>query len=371
MELFNSNEELSAMLAPLQEGEPVGQDLRENISPTSSYQVLRDARTLARNNERAALASGESMYFHMPDWTLILEKVPEVLKTESKDIELVAWYIEGLTRFHGFAGLASGFSVARQLIASFGEALYPRPDEDGIATQLAPLIGLNGFGSEGALIAPIKSIPITQGDYPGPLATWECEQAFELARITDPDKRESRLKQGGVSREALDQVVAQTSTEFLQKMHADISAAIYEFELFQQQIDAYCPNDPQPTGKIKEALKACLQTFQYIAGDRIQSEASEAEAMQEQEETGGQPAAESQVNLNAKIVDRQHALKLLREVADFFRKTEPHSPISYSVEQTIRWSSLPLTELIKELIPEESARKKYQNLSGMSMSGQD
>lgn len=369
--MFVSEEELSAMLAPLQEGNAVGADLRENISPLSSYQVLRDARTLARNNERAALASGESMYFHMPDWTLILEKVPEVLKNESKDIELVAWYIEGLTRFHGFAGLASGFRVARQLIADFGESLYPLPDEDGIATQLAPLIGLNGFGSEGALIAPIKSIPLTQGDYPGPLATWECEQAFELARISDVDKREARLKQGGVSREELDQVVAQTSTEFLQSMHSDINSAIFEFEQFQQQIDTYCPDDPQPTGKIKEALNSCLQTFLYIAGDRIESDRSAASEIEEGSSTEQGVSTESPVNLNAKITDRQHALKLLREVADFFRKTEPHSPISYSVEQTIRWSSLPLSELIKELIPEEAARKKYQNLSGMSIGGQD
>lgn len=361
------SDDLSELVAPLPNG--VGSDLRDNISPLSSYQQIRDARTLARNNERAALANGESSYFCLPDWKLILDKVPDVLREESKDIELVAWYIEGLTRFYGFAGLARGYKLANHLIKKYGEALFPSPDEDGIATQLAPLIGLNGFGAEGALIAPIKSIPLTEGDAPGPLATWQCEQAFEVARIADEDKREARLKQGGVSREALDQVVAETSLPFLQGVHSDIASAIAEYESFQQVIDEYCADDPQPTGKILDALKSCQQIFTYIAGDRI--DVSVAPSGEVLAEAPGDEEPQQAVNLNEKIMDRQHALKLLREVADFFRKTEPHSPISYSVEQSIRWSSMPLSELIKELIPEEAARKKYQNLSGMMSGAKD
>lgn len=368
MTTFISFEDIETLIAPLENG--VGTNLRENISPQSSYQQLRDARTLARNNERAALAGGEVAYFNLPDWKLILEKVPEVLLNESKDIELVAWYIEGLTRFHGFAGLASGFRLARKLIETFGNSLYPLPDEDGIATQLAPLIGLNGFGSEGALIAPIKSIPLTEGDAPCPLASWQCEQAFELARIADEDKREARLKQGGVSREALDLVVAETSLPFLLSINDGISSAITEYKAFQELIDQYCNEDPQPTGKLMEALISCQQTFGYIAGSRIEtSVAPSGETVAEA--NSSQSTEEKTLDLNQKIVDRQHALKVLREVADYFRKAEPHSPISYSVEQAIRWSSLPLTELIKELIPEDSARKKFQNLSGMSTSGAD
>ncbi len=358
--------DISGLTQALESGEGVGEDLRLNISPKSSYQVLRDARSHARNNERSALANGETIYINQSDWKLILDKVPEVLRTESKDIEVVAWYIEGLTRCFGFRGLAVGFTLARQLIETFAEKLHPLPDEDGKATQLAPLVGLNGFGGEGALIAPIKSIPLTEGGPPGPLAAWQCEQVFELERIGDLEKREARIKRGNVSRDQLDQLMKETSTPFLHALQEDIALAITEYEKFQKALDSYSESDPQPTGKIMEALQSCNQVLTYIAGDRLKTIIPEGEEAAVEGSENGNVSGNKISPAGFIIEDREDALKLLRDVASFFRRTEPHSPISYSVEQAIRWSNLPLTDLIKELIPDESARKKYQNLSGIS-----
>lgn len=348
---------------------PEQQDLRNNLSPTSSYQVLRDARTQARNNERAALASGESHFIQAADWQLILEKAPRVLETESKDIEVTAWYIEALTRIKGFDGIAQGFSLARQLIETYGNALFPLPDEDGVATQLAPLIGLNGFGGEGALIAPIKSIPLTEGAPPGPLAAWQCEQVFELERISDADKKEARKKQGAVSREQLDHAVKETSTDFLRGLQQSMATAVSEYEKFQQVIDKYCQADPQPTGKILEALKSCQQVLTYIAGDRLKPIATVESSQSTEQNPGLNDVAI--VDRSGGIQTRDDALALLRDVANYFRRAEPHSPISYSIEQAIRWSQLPLTDLIKELIPDDGARKKYQYLAGIAAHGGD
>ena len=47
---------------------------------------------------------------------------------------------------------------------------------------------------------------------------------------------------------------------------------------------------------------------------------------------------------------REEAFRTLEQVAQFFRRTEPHSPISYQLEQAVRWGRLPLPDLIHELI---------------------
>ena len=357
-----TDKEMNALVSPVNGG--VGLDLRSDVSPSSSYQVLRDARTLARNNERGALANGETSYFSLPDWKKIIEIAPKVIAEESKDLDIVAWYIEALTRCYGFDGIAAGFSLAEKLISEFGENLYPIPDEDGIATQLASLIGLNGYGGEGALIAPIKSIPLTEGNIPGPLATWQCEQVFDIERIGDLEKREARLKQGGVSRDQLNQIVADTTDTFIHQIQADIEGSITAFELFQKTVDKHCIDDPQPTAKILDSLKDCQQVLTYIAGDRLKRE--EVIMNVDDNENTEERSNRDSVFKDAVINDRQDALRLLRDIATFFRKTEPHSPISYSVEQIIRWSSMSLTDLIQELIPDEPARKKYQHLSGIS-----
>jgi type VI secretion system protein ImpA len=356
------------LLEPIPEGLPVLGDLREDISPDSSYQLLRNARTTARNDERAAQNEGSSNPINAADWSVIVDKVPEVLAEQSKDIELVAWYIEALTRKFGFKGLAKGFSLARQLIETYGEQLYPQPDEDGLISQLSSLAGLNGFGSEGALIYPIKAIHITQGDVPGPLAIWQCEQVLEADRITDVEKREARFKQNGITRAQLDDVLAETETPFLQVIRDDIALAIDEYKKYQQVLDEYSKEDPLPTGQIQDALDNSMKVLSYIAGDRlINQPVAEAESTETKTKSN---SGEKKV-AEGPIADREDALQRLREVATYFRRSEPHSPISYSIEQAVRWSALPLTELIKELIPDDSARTKYQNLSGIGVSKPD
>jgi predicted component of type VI protein secretion system len=54
---------------------------------------------------------------------------------------------------------------------------------------------------------------------------------------------------------------------------------------------------------------------------------------------------------------REDAFRDLLEIADFFRRTEPHTVVSYALEQIVRWGRMSLPELLAELIPEEPSRK--------------
>ena len=354
------------MLAPIPMDQPVLGDLREDISADSSYQILRNARTAARNNERSAQNQGDTSPVNVSDWASILELVPNVLANQGKDIELVAWYIEALTRQFGFLGLARGFSLAKQLIEAYGGQLYPLPDEDGVESQLSSLAGLNGFGSEGALIYPIKAILITQGDVPGPLAVWQCEQLLEADRITDVEKREAKFKQAGITKTQLDDILRDTETDFLISTKNDIDLAIEEYKKYQVVLDHYCKKDLLPSGQILDALENCQKVLTYIAGDRLIVE----DVFEQQDEPADAENMSKKIT-GSTISDRDAALQQLHQVATYFRREEPHSPISYSIEQAIRWSKLPLTELIKELIPDESARTKYQHLSGIDTAKKD
>ena len=68
---------------------------------------------------------------------------------------------------------------------------------------------------------------------------------------------------------------------------------------------------------------------------------------------------------------REEAFRALLQVAEFFKRTEPHSPISYGLEQAVRWGRMPLPDLWAELIPEESARLQLFKLVGIQPPGED
>jgi type VI secretion system protein ImpA len=59
------------------------------------------------------------------------------------------------------------------------------------------------------------------------------------------------------------------------------------------------------------------------------------------------------------IHSREEAFRTLLKVAEYFRRTEPHTPVSYALEQAVRWGRMSLPELLTELIPEDSSREFF------------
>jgi type VI secretion system protein ImpA len=102
-----------------------------------------------------------------------------------------------------------------------------------------------------------------------------------------------------------------------------------------------------------DALRAHAPTL--ATGDpEITAEADGAAAPSA--ETDRAPASEVAAG---RILDRRAAFRLLEELAAFFRRTEPHSPIAYAIENLVRRGRMSFPELIEELIVDDSARRTY------------
>ena len=71
------------------------------------------------------------------------------------------------------------------------------------------------------------------------------------------------------------------------------------------------------------------------------------------------------VELGAVVRTREDAFRALLQVAEYFKRTEPHSPVAYALEQAVRWGRMPLPDLLTELIPEPSAREQIFKVVGI------
>ncbi|MCS6930886.1 MAG: type VI secretion system protein TssA, partial [Acetobacteraceae bacterium] len=56
------------------------------------------------------------------------------------------------------------------------------------------------------------------------------------------------------------------------------------------------------------------------------------------------------------IASREEALRQLERIAEFFRRTEPHSPLGYTLQDAARRGRMPLPELLAEVLADETAR---------------
>ena len=57
-----------------------------------------------------------------------------------------------------------------------------------------------------------------------------------------------------------------------------------------------------------------------------------------------------------RIATREEALRVLDEAADFFRRTEPHSPLAYTLREAVRRGRLTWPELLEEIVPDVDSR---------------
>jgi type VI secretion system protein ImpA len=63
--------------------------------------------------------------------------------------------------------------------------------------------------------------------------------------------------------------------------------------------------------------------------------------------------------------NRDEALRQLEEIAAFFRRTEPHSPVAYLAEKAARWGNMSLHEWLRSVVRDDSALLRVEELLGV------
>lgn len=358
--------DLDRLLDPISEDEPAGPDLRTDSSPSSDYQKVKASRAAARAAERNSIHDGDN---HDADehWRLIVRVAPQIIESQSKDLEVATWLTEALVRQHGFKGLSAALSLIKGLLENFWDGLHPLPDEDGLETRTSPLAGLNGEGSEGVLIAPLRKIPITEGSDPGPFCLWQYQQALEADRAPDEETRAERVAKLGFSVSDIEKAVNESSTEFFSDCLTYIQEAVTAYREVSDILDRHCGlDDAPPTRLIIDVLEDCGRAISHIAQSKLgQTDADSLQISENDESTSATSSQASPASHTGPVKSREDAFRQLSEISRFFLITEPHSPIAYVLEKAVRWGRMSLDELIVELIPDDSSRRHFGELTGI------
>lgn len=370
--------DLESLLSPISESEPQGSDLRADRSPNSLYYAIKDARNNARAAERSAMFDDEVDL--LSPWKQVADLAPKILRETSKDLEVSCWYTEALIRLHGVSGLRDGLQLIKKLIEDHWDGLYPLPDEDGIETKVAPLTGLNGDGGEGTLLAPLRNMPITLEDAGGEFSLWQYQQARDADRIVDEDEKASRFDALGYSLKSVEDTVMATTVADAVRIVESLEECLDLFKSSHALLRSHCDHEAPPSSNISNLLEELLRTARFIYKEKIETAQAEQEAAQisssasEDVSAGanGSSPASTGINLaTGAIADREDALKRLEKVAEYFRRYEPHSPIGPGLERLATWGRMTVAELMMELLPEDSAKGIFSQLTGVKLDGSD
>jgi type VI secretion system protein ImpA len=222
------------------------------------------------------------------------------------------------------------------------------------------------------LIGPIINLPLTAAARGANFSLADYKDAVDLER-KDPEIRRRRVDQGAVTIDMFNRAVAETSTEFFQTLIDDLAGASQAFVDFNAFLrgkeETYKADGGQafvpPSSNIREALAECLRLCTASTKDRFpKRETRDAgEAGTGVGPVGGEKTRQL---ASASVETRQEAIQTLLRVSEYFRRAEPHSPISYALEQVVRWGRMSLPELLSELVSDRSAREEIFRRAGIA-----
>ena len=368
-------QDTQSLLTPIEGDNPCGQDLREISSP--DYQTLKDARRAIASIARARKFDSDADGEINAHWQTIFKLAPDVLANQAKDLEVSAWLTEAALKLQGYSGLRAAFAISKGLVENFWDNLYPLPDEDGIETRVYPLTGLNGEDGTGTLILPLRNVPLSE-DYDEAFTFNVYARCAEAEKITDPEAKQQRLNDIGMSLQAINSQVNASSNQFYETLIADLEGSLEDFNSMTAMLDEKCGlADSPPSSGIKKTLEEILDAVKSLTRNKLVAEAPAEEGGAEQGsgENGsvqaGAPVMASGPRVSSgPITSRAEALNQLLLVANYFRQTEPHSPLCGALERVVEWGNMSIQELMLQLIPDAGARANYTLLTGIDL-GED
>lgn len=355
--------DVDALIAPLETGGGAGEFLRDDKSPTSLYYRLRDAISGARDEDRAR-DSDENSEGGVPEgWRQVRKLALEALSTRTKDFEVVAWLTEALVRLDGLRGLTAGARILAGLLERHWDAGHPQPDEDGLDGRSYPLAGLDGGDRDGTVMQPLRRVVLFERPSGGALTLYQFEATMETAGLGDGERRERRYAQGVLPLDTVE-TEARFRRNDLARLAAEATEARAAWQAYSDQADARFGAEAPSTRRVATVLDRLSEVAQRL-GRPAEGEAGATPpdaALTTQDAAGAPPMAAGAAITGGLVVpagslaNREQALRLLEQVAEFFQKTEPHSFLAYTLEEAARRGRMSLPELLTEVLQDETAR---------------
>ena len=86
-------------------------------------------------------------------------------------------------------------------------------------------------------------------------------------------------------------------------------------------------------------------------------------------ENAGEPTASDPASPAALPQGREALLDEILRIASAFRRSEPNSPISFTLEEAVRRARMPWPDLLRELVADQGARASMMTIAGLRAEG--
>ena len=358
---YESTIDFEVLLAPVPGENPSGSNLL--------YSGLHDQVREARRADDT-LAQGEwKRDQKVSEWPLVFKLTTEALASQTKDLQLAAWLAEALVNLHGFSGLADGLKLLRGLLENFWDTLYPEIDEGDLEARAnavgmlnrpffaAAVQGIRITGNPvGTNYSYLEFTDSTRFDIPDNLEGLEYQERERLTAL-----RQQAVEEGKITSQQWRTAKNASNRAFYEDLNTLLILCWDETKALDTLMDEKFQRQTPGLSDFRKVLESVRTTVEIILKEKRLLEPDPVEVT---EEAAGE-AGVAGVRSTGRVGTRGDAIRRLGEVAEFFRATEPHSPVSYLLQRAIRWGQIPLEEWLDEVVKDQAVLAQIRETLGL------
>lgn len=365
--------DIEALLAPVPGPAACGQDML--------FSAQFDAIQAARIQDDPSLDQGEWVIdLKEANWPFVVAESQKLLRDSSKDLRLAVWLADALAAQHGIAGLDQGYRLLSGLCERWWESLHPLI-EDG---DLDMRIGCVSWLASRSVSLVRRAALVDDGQQRYDIQAWDAALGLEQA-LKRGASNVSDLARGKVTLEQFDRVRRATPGRLFRQSHSDIVACEASVTHFEQVFDERSASQGPSFAPVREALASLRETVERfareagvslsagpvvgppaivpeaVARDRVPARIEPVLQLSpdEQRRSVSAPAPREGVH------SRTQAIAQLREVADFFERTEPSSPTAYLAKKAALWADMPLHAWLRHVVKNEGELAQLEDMLGI------
>src|SRR5699024_4218919 len=144
--------------------------------------------------------------------------------------------------------------------------------------------------------------------------------------------------------------------EAMRSYLATVSECLDAFNALTAALDARCGADAPASSAIRNVLEEARLAVVNLGGLEGEAAADTAQAEAAEPATVDAPSAEIQPAARPRpIASREEAFAKLQEVADFFRRTEPQSPLAPAIDTIVARGRMSFADLLADLVQDDHA----------------
>ncbi|MEF9977155.1 MAG: type VI secretion system protein TssA [Thermomonas sp.] len=356
--------DVNELLAPIPGSDPAGSD----ASFSDQFDRIREA----RRADDPSLAQGAwQTELKVADWREAQSLAEEILLRTSKDLQAAVWLAEAAISRDGLEGARDSFSLLAGLLETYWEGLYPRADDGDLEERAGKLAWFATYGARALQALRLNDDP----QAPLTLAGWIDSREVDNLGRQNAEAYQAALEEGRINGESYDSRMLATPEAMLMERLVQVQAARDAFVRFSTTSDAKLGRDAPNLAVIDDGLKKIQQVYAKVATAKGIGGVAAVAGEDVAQADGGSAATAGSAGGSAggvaldlgggSLASKQAALRAVGEIAGFFRRTEPHSPVAYLLERAILWADMPLEEFLAELVRDQSTLSSIRERIGL------